>query len=236
MFKQLFSKRLMSCINNKKMFTVTVVFMILMMISICFSQVAMEIYAYTLIANKIVENKKIEKLIELKNTEKTLRNKQSKKNTKKVNNNTKSTDEKNVNNNNSNVKKTYIDSSVLSFIKPLKGGMTSSYYGDTASRATKHQGHDWAVENGTKIFASEKGMVDKAYYSTSYGYNVLINHGNGIKTRYAHLSKLIVKKGQYVKQGQRIGLSGNTGDSTGPHLHFEVIVNGECCNPVEYIK
>ena len=91
MFKQLFSKRLMSCINNKKMFTVTVVFMILMMINICFSQVAMEIYAYTLIANKIVENKKIEKLIELKNTEKTLRNKQSEKKVigkciKKINN------------------------------------------------------------------------------------------------------------------------------------------------------
>lgn len=204
--------------------------MILMMTAVSFSQIVMEIYAYTFITNKNVENVN---LIEYKIAQEV---KQREINVKKVNNLKKSTNEKSKNVNNQKVKKASSVSSVLSFVKPLKGGHTSSGFGDTVSRTAKHIGHDWAVKMGTKIFASESGVVDRAYYSTSYGYNVLINHGNGIKTRYAHLSEISVVEGQSVKKNQTIGFSGNTGDSTGPHLHFEVIVNGKCCNPLNYIQ
>lgn len=236
MFKQILSRLLRHSVENKKIFVLPVVFMILMMTAISFSQIAMEIYAYTFIANKSVESRNIENLIEFKKTKEALINKQSEQNIKKVNNHKKNTDEKSIDVNKSNVENVYAKTSVFSFIKPLKGGTTSSLFGDTVSRKAKHMGHDWAVETGTKIVASSGGVVEKAYYSTSYGYNVLINHGNGIKTRYAHLSKLSVIAGQFVKQNQIIGFSGNTGDSTGPHLHFEFIVNGKYCNPLNYIQ
>lgn len=236
MFKQVLRKLLRHWAEQKRIFILPAAFMILMMTMISFSQLAMEIHAYTFIVNKAVENRNIENWIKIKKVEENLKNIQSECNTKKVNNHKKSTDEKSVNVNNSIVKNSYAGTSVLSFVKPLKGGITSSLYGDMVSRTARHLGHDWAVEIGTKVVASAKGVVDKAYYSTSYGYNVLINHGNGIKTRYAHLSKISVETGQTVKANQAIGLSGNTGDSTGPHLHFEIIVNGECCNPLNYIQ
>ena len=125
---------------------------------------------------------------------------------------------------------------MLFFIKPIKGGITSSYFGDVVDRNACHKGHDWAVPVGTKVYGAEAGIVELAYYSESYGYNVLINHGNFVETRYAHMSELNVEKGQKVSRGQVIGLSGNTGDSTGPHLHFEVIINGKKVNPVNYVK
>ena len=127
-------------------------------------------------------------------------------------------------------------SSVLFFIKPVKDGITSSYFGDVVDRNACHKGHDWAVPVGTKVYGAEAGIVELAYYSESYGYNVLINHGDLVETRYAHMSELNVEKGQKVSRGQVIGLSGNTGDSTGPHLHFEVIINGKKVNPVNYVK
>ena len=89
---------------------------------------------------------------------------------------------------------------------------------------------------GNRGKAAKEGRVTLAYYSESYGYNVLINHGDLVETRYAHMSELKVEKGQKVSRGQVIGLSGNTGDSTGPHLHFEVIINGKKVNPVNYVK
>ena len=88
----------------------------------------------------------------------------------------------------------------------------------------------------TKVKAAKEGRVTLAYYSESYGYHDLINHGDFVETRYAHMSELKVEKGQKVSRGQVIGLSGNTGDSTGPHLHFEVIINGKKVNPVNYVK
>lgn len=126
--------------------------------------------------------------------------------------------------------------SVFLLSKPVDGGVTSSCFGDDTDRSGPHIGHDWAVEVGTKVQASQNGVVEKAYYSDSYGYNVLINHKNGLKTRYAHMSKLYVKKGELVKKGEVIGLSGNTGDSTGPHLHFEVLENGVRINPLNYLE
>ena len=124
---------------------------------------------------------------------------------------------------------------VASFIMPVKGGVTTSAFGDMVGRNSVHKGHDWAVDIGTKVVASENGYVEKSYFSDSYGYNILLRHDGEIETRYAHLSCLYVCEGQYVKQGQVIGLSGNTGDSTGPHIHFEYIIDGQKVNPLKYI-
>jgi murein DD-endopeptidase MepM/ murein hydrolase activator NlpD len=91
-----------------------------------------------------------------------------------------------------------------------------------------HTGVDFAVPTGTPIFAAQDGKVLEAStavtWGNSYGTSVIIDHGNGVRAVYAHLSKLEVKKGDKVTEGQQIGLSGNTGNSTGPHLHFEARV------------
>ena len=120
--------------------------------------------------------------------------------------------------------------------KPVKGGITTSGFGDTISRTASHNGHDWAVNIGTKVRAAAEGVVELAYFSESYGYNILINHNNGFKTRYAHLSEVKVSKGEKVEQSQVIALSGSTGFSTGPHLHFEVVKDGKRVNPIEYVS
>lgn len=118
------------------------------------------------------------------------------------------------------------------FIMPVKGGWTSSGFNDGENRQTPHKGQDIAVLVGTDVYAVKSGIVELSYYSQSYGYNVLINHGNNIKTRYAHMSQLNVKVGEKVEQGNIIGLSGNTGESTGPHLHFELIKNDVKIDPM----
>ena len=99
-----------------------------------------------------------------------------------------------------------------------------------------HSGIDLAIPTGTKVHCVLDGSVQAVRYSTSgYGYHVIIEHGNGMVTLYAHCSKLLVRQGQEIKQGTVIALSGNTGKSTGPHLHFEVRVNGESQNPRKYL-
>lgn len=114
-------------------------------------------------------------------------------------------------------------------IRPLDGGYISSPY---ARRwGSMHTGVDIAAPKGTPIYASEEGVVTLAGWSGSYGRCVLIDHENGVVTRYAHQSKIIVKVGQRVEQGQIIGYVGSTGRSTGPHLHFEIIENGRTVNP-----
>lgn len=120
------------------------------------------------------------------------------------------------------------------YIKPIYGGRFTSGYGKRWGRL--HKGVDWAVPTGTKIFASSGGTVVRADRNGSYGLCVLISHPDGRMTRYAHCSKLLVSKGQSVKQGEVIALSGNTGRSTGPHLHFEMIINGSPMNPLKYIN
>ena len=124
----------------------------------------------------------------------------------------------------------------LQLKKPIQGGITTSVFGDGKDRSRCHKGHDWAVAVGTKVKASAKGTVSRAYLSSSYGYNIVLEHTGGVQTRYAHLSKILVEEGENVDAEQIIGLSGNTGDSTGPHLHFEVIKNGIHVNPATYLS
>ena len=117
---------------------------------------------------------------------------------------------------------------------PLSSNKITSPYG-TRSRGF-HSGIDLQAKTGTSVYASAGGKVVLASWYYVYGNCIVIDHGNGIKTRYAHLSSYKVKVGDTVSRGQLIALSGNTGNSTGPHLHFEVIVNGSTKNPVNYLK
>ena len=95
-----------------------------------------------------------------------------------------------------------------------------------------HAGIDLAIPTGSRVYSAWDGTVQAVRYSKSgYGYHVIVNHGNGVVTLYAHCSKLLVSEGAKLSQGDVIALSGNTGKSTGPHLHFEVRVNGEARNP-----
>lgn len=119
------------------------------------------------------------------------------------------------------------------FIKPISGGRLSSGFG--ARWGTVHQGVDWACSTGTSIMASCGGTVIQAGWYGGYGYCVTIQHSNGIQTRYGHMSKVLVSVGDYVQQGEVIGRSGSTGNSTGPHVHFEIIVNGTKVNPLTYL-
>lgn len=126
------------------------------------------------------------------------------------------------------------------YIKPISGGRVSSRFGGrnapTKGASTNHKGIDWAVPTGTSVVASNGGTVSVAGWGSGYGYVVYINHADGRQTRYGHLSKILVKSGQTVSQGQKIALSGNTGRSTGPHLHFEIRINGTAVNPLEYLN
>lgn len=98
-----------------------------------------------------------------------------------------------------------------------------------------HKGIDIGSPMGAKIVASNEGKITTSAYNSSYGNYVIINHGGGYMTVYAHLSKRLVSVGQYVAKGQTIGLCGSTGHSTGPHLHFEIRVNGTAVNPRKYV-
>ena len=99
-----------------------------------------------------------------------------------------------------------------------------------------HAGVDFAGARGTPIYATADGVVTHAGWQSGYGRLVKIQHQFGIETRYAHQSKIRVKVGQRVSRGQRIGDMGNTGRSTGTHLHYEVRVGGKAVNPMIYIK
>ncbi|MGN0383153.1 MAG: peptidoglycan DD-metalloendopeptidase family protein [Eubacterium sp.] len=124
---------------------------------------------------------------------------------------------------------------IPTYIKPVTGGRLSSTFGYRQSLGDYHKGVDWAVPVGTAVKASCSGTVVLSGWSSSYGYTILIQHSDGNQTRYAHLSQLLVSSGQYVTQGDKIALSGNTGQSTGPHLHFEIIVNGIKVDPLGYV-
>lgn len=112
------------------------------------------------------------------------------------------------------------------FIRPLRGGRVSSEWGTRTDpftgRRSYHDGIDIAAPGGTPIYASQSGSVSQAAWDSGYGNRVIINHSNGLQTGYAHQSRMAVRAGQQVKQGQLIGYVGTTGRSSGNHLHFQV--------------
>ncbi len=99
-----------------------------------------------------------------------------------------------------------------------------------------HFAIDIANHVGTPLYAADAGVIESAGWGRGYGNNIVINHGGGKKTRYAHMNKFYVSKGDVVEKGEQIGQMGNTGWSTGPHIHFEVIINGVKYNPLNYVR
>lgn len=116
-----------------------------------------------------------------------------------------------------------------------KWGPVSSEFLDMRGRAWPHTGIDVAVPTGTQVLAADGGVVIASGWEGLGGYRIIINHGANISTLYAHCSSLVVKVGDKVFKGQTIAYSGSTGYSTGPHLHFEVRLNGRYQNPRNYI-
>lgn len=124
------------------------------------------------------------------------------------------------------------------FIRPAAGPQTSGYgmrRHPILKKSRMHNGIDIGAKSGSPIFAAGAGKVIFAAYGSGYGNYIVIDHGDKISTLYGHCSRLLVSAGQEVRQGQRIALVGSTGLSTGPHLHFEVRVNGKPVNPASYL-
>ncbi|CAM5197833.1 Murein DD-endopeptidase MepM/ murein hydrolase activator NlpD OS=Ureibacillus acetophenoni OX=614649 GN=SAMN05877842_105181 PE=4 SV=1 [Ureibacillus acetophenoni] len=118
------------------------------------------------------------------------------------------------------------------FSWPAVGGYISSGMG--SRWGSYHRGLDIAGPSNYNIKAADNGVVTAAGWDGSYGYRIIINHNNGYKTLYAHLSRIDVKVGQTVPKGSVIGIMGSTGNSTGTHLHFEIHKNGSLVNPLSY--
>ncbi|MFE4797534.1 M23 family metallopeptidase [Streptomyces sp. NPDC056708] len=127
---------------------------------------------------------------------------------------------------------------------PVRHYVLSASFGNDGARwAHKHSGQDFAVPIGTKVKAAHSGTVVKAGPNgggdgPAYGNAVVISHGNGVYSQYAHLSRIDVHIGQTVKTGEKIALSGNTGNSSGPHVHFEIRTTpnyGSAINPVSFL-
>ena len=125
------------------------------------------------------------------------------------------------------------------FSWPCSGPITS-YFGrrnaPTAGASSNHPSIDIGVASGTQICAADGGVVIYTGYSGGYGNSVGIDHGNGFVTYYNHLSSWQVEKGQRIKKGQPVALSGSTGVSTGPHLDFKILKDGSPVNPMDYLN
>ncbi len=122
---------------------------------------------------------------------------------------------------------------------PLEGAALTSGFGmrnhPVLGGRRQHQGIDLAAPTGTPVYATADGVVGRADWYSSYGLYISINHGASMETRYAHLSRLAVAAGDNVKKGDLIGYVGSTGRSTGPHLHYEVRIDGLAVNPIPYM-
>ncbi|MCB0898213.1 MAG: M23 family metallopeptidase [Actinobacteria bacterium] len=120
---------------------------------------------------------------------------------------------------------------------PTKGYKISARFGQSGPMwsSGRHTGLDFAAPEGRTILAADSGRVVSASPAGAYGNMIEIAHGNGMRTRYAHLSDIDVKVGQKVSRGDHIGNLGNTGNSSGPHLHFEVLVKGEPVDPEKHL-
>ncbi|MBM3422254.1 MAG: M23 family metallopeptidase [Chlorobi bacterium] len=122
-------------------------------------------------------------------------------------------------------------------IKPVNGHITSEYgmrMHPVYKRVIFHQGIDLAAAEGTRVHSTGDGVVSFSGYERGYGQKVMISHGYGFRTVYAHLSRSLVRLGQRVSKGEIIALSGNTGVSTGPHLHYEIHKDNVRVNPAAY--
>ncbi|SJZ31391.1 peptidoglycan DD-metalloendopeptidase family protein [Selenihalanaerobacter shriftii] len=126
------------------------------------------------------------------------------------------------------------------FVWPTKSGRISSDYGwrvhPILNKKQFHKGIDIALRTGTPIKATKAGKVISSGWISGFGKTITIDHGNGVISLYGHNSRLLVRKGQRVKQGQIIAKSGNTGRSTGPHLEFRIMIDGNHVNPHKYIN
>ena len=123
---------------------------------------------------------------------------------------------------------------------PVNSGFFSSNFGwrldPFTGQRTMHEGVDFVAEVGAPIKAAAGGIVVYSDIHAGYGNMIEVDHGNGLVSRYAHASKRLVKEGDVVMRGQKIGEVGSTGRSTGPHLHFEVLLNGMPQNPTRYLN
>ncbi|WP_217247937.1 M23 family metallopeptidase [Streptomyces sp. AC602_WCS936] len=142
-------------------------------------------------------------------------------------------------------KKTATKKKAASWVDPVKNyKLTASFAQNGGMWASKHSGQDFAVPIGTNVVATHGGTVVKAGGNgagdgPAYGNAIVIKHGSGTYSQYAHLSKINVKVGQVVKTGQSIAKSGNTGNSSGPHLHFEIRTTpnyGSAVDPVSFLR
>ncbi len=124
--------------------------------------------------------------------------------------------------------------------RPVKSGRFVSGFGKrfhpVHQSLRMHRGADFAARTGAMVLATANGVIEKALYSRTFGNYIVINHGNKIKTLYAHMKKSVVRKGQKVSLGQKIGIQGNTGTSTGEHIHYEVIVGRQHRDPLNFIR
>ena len=123
----------------------------------------------------------------------------------------------------------------ISLVKPVSGTISSRFGARSRVRSSAHTGLDIATSTGTPVVAAASGTVTFSGWKGSYGYLMVITHSNGVQTYYGHCSKLYYSAGQTVSKGQKIAAVGNTGNSTGPHLHFEIRVNGVAYNPQNYL-
>ena len=128
----------------------------------------------------------------------------------------------------------------LPSLYPVNVPYSSSSYGwrmdPILGKRAFHEGIDFSAAHGEPIYATAGGIVKKASRSGAYGNLITINHGGGLQTRYAHISKILVKRGDIVKKEDLIAYVGNTGRSTGPHLHYEIRLNKHSLDPKQYLK
>ncbi|WP_313953395.1 M23 family metallopeptidase [Accumulibacter sp.] len=133
-----------------------------------------------------------------------------------------------------------IRSSLLPTLLPIDGGRVGSRFGlridPVVGVRARHEGMDFVADPGTRVAAAGGGVVLATEFHPEYGNLVDIDHGNELSSRYAHLARIDVKPGQVVRRGEQIGVSGNTGRTTGPHLHFEVRFKGVAQNPERFFR
>lgn len=124
------------------------------------------------------------------------------------------------------------------YLTPVEGRLSSGFgWRNISVNGNRfHGGVDFAAPTGTPVVAARSGRVSRAGWWGTYGYVVVLDHGDGSETRYAHLSSYYVTAGEAVRQGDRVGAVGSTGASTGPHLHFEIRLGGSAVDPMPYLR